>query len=41
MSISHWGIFPGVLYGRYGRRKKWRALSFDFWCLTNVRDVYR
>lgn len=33
MTISHWGIFPGVLFG--GGR--WRELSFDFWAITNLR----
>ncbi len=34
MSISHWGIFPGVLWQRVGELSRWRGLSFDFWCLT-------
>ena len=29
MSISHWGIFPGLFWERHGVRK-WRVLSFDF-----------
>lgn len=39
MSISHWGVFPGVLYRRrFGwiTVSSWRPLSFDFWCVSNV-----
>jgi len=31
MSVSHWGIFPGVSF-----RGHWRILSFDFWALSNL-----
>jgi hypothetical protein len=34
MSISHWGIFPGFCWNRFGDAYRWRSLSFDFWCLT-------
>lgn len=33
MSISHWGITPGILWCRDGAFK-WRSLSFDFYCLS-------
>ena len=43
MSISHWGIFPGILIVRqYGREygwaatEVWRELSFDFWAASNA-----
>lgn len=32
MTVSHWGIFPGMLWERNGVTH-WRELSFDFWCL--------
>jgi hypothetical protein len=35
MSISHWGIFPGICWWRYETpAPRWRELDFDFWCLT-------
>jgi hypothetical protein len=33
MSVSHWGIFPGILF-----RDHWRILSFDFWVMYNLRE---
>ena len=42
MSVSHWGIFPGIFYERqYGQEygwavcSYWRELSFDFWASTS------
>jgi hypothetical protein len=34
MSISHWGIFPGILYECRGV-KRWRPLSFCFWVVLS------
>jgi hypothetical protein len=34
MSISCWGIHPGVMYGEH-----WRPLTFDFWCVTNLKEA--
>ncbi len=33
MSISHWGIVPGILWCR-NDVYSWRSLSFDFYCLS-------
>jgi hypothetical protein len=43
MSISHWGIFPGICWWRAGRSHhaiRWRELDFDFWSITNI-DFHR
>jgi hypothetical protein len=39
MSLSHWGIFPGVLWHRqFGwiTITHWRPLSFEFWVASNL-----
>jgi hypothetical protein len=39
VSLSHWGIFPGILYSRHRgwiTITCWRPLSFDFWAASNL-----
>lgn len=33
MTISHWGVFPGIAWQRQDGLVQWRELSFDFFCL--------